>query len=246
MNDFVILSTKEPQYLFLSQILKKKKFNNYYFIHETKKTTFNSFFRNFKKSLKSKKTIKFIIYYFLQILLIKKYSRKYSLLKKKFFSHYEKKLKDEEIKKFRLKKYFKNKSLILFGAPYVNSKFIKNFKFVYNIHMGILPKYAGLKSFERMIINENHIGFTLHEVSKEIDRGNIIYKKKLRINSKKDIFQNYIKLYDEVFNFILKILISKIKINKQNKLVNKSNLFYGFEFNELDYKKFLNVQFNDL
>ena len=95
----------------------------------------------------------------MQILLFKKYSRKYSFLKKKFFNHYEKKIKDKdkEIQKFRIKKNFKNKSLILFGAPYVNSKFIKNFKFVYNIHMGILPKYAGLKSFERMIINENHI-----------------------------------------------------------------------------------------
>ena len=37
MNDFVILSTKEPQYLFLSKILKKRKFNNYYFIQEKKK-----------------------------------------------------------------------------------------------------------------------------------------------------------------------------------------------------------------
>ena len=140
MNDFVILSKKQPQYLFLSKILKKTKFNNYYFIQEKKKDKLNSFFRNFKKLLKSKKKIKFIIYYFLQILLFKKYSRKYSFLKKKFFNHYEKKIKDKdkEIQKFRIKKNFKNKSLILFGAPYVNSKFIKNFKFVYNIHMGIL------------------------------------------------------------------------------------------------------------
>lgn len=241
MNDFVILSTEEPQYLFLNKILKEKKFNNYYFIQETKKKKLNSFFGNFKKSLKSKKKIKFIIYYFLQLLLFKKYSRKYSFLKKKFFNHYEKKIKDKDkkIQKLRIKKNFKNKSLILFGAPYVNSKFIKNFKFVYNIHMGILPKYAGLKSFERMIINENHIGFTLHEVSKEIDKGDIIYKKKLRINSKKDIFQNYMHLYDEVFNFIFKIITSKKKINKKNKFINESNLFYGFEFNELDYKKLL-------
>ena len=178
----------------------------------------------------------------MQILLFKKYSRKYSFLKKKFFlEKYAKKLKDKdkEIQKLKIKKNFKNKSLILFGAPYVNSKFIKNFKFVYNIHMGILPKYAGLKSFERMIINENHIGFTLHEVSKEIDKGDIIYKKKLKINSKKDIFQNYISLYNEVFNFILKVLISKKKINMNNKLANRSDLFYGFEFNELDYKKLL-------
>ena len=77
--------------------------------------------------------------------------------------------------------------------------------------MGILPKY--LKNlFERMIINENHIESTLHEVSKEIDKGDIIYKKKLKINSKKDIFQNYISLYNEVFNFILKVLISKKKL----------------------------------
>lgn len=241
MNDFVILSTKKPQYIFLSKILKKKKFNNYYFIEETKRKKINSFLENLKKSLKSKKKIKFIIYYFLQILLFKRYSRKYSFLKKKFFNYYEKKIKDKdiEVQKLRINKNFKNKILILFGSPYINSKFIKKFKFVYNIHMGILPKYAGLKSFERMMINENYIGFTFHEVSKEIDKGDIIYKKKLKINSKKDIFQNYINLYNEVFNFILKILISKTKINKNNKLPNRSDLFYGFEFNELDYKKLL-------
>ncbi len=239
MNDFVILSTKEPQYIFLSQILKKKKFNNYYFIPSTRKTKLNSLYGNFKKSIKSKKKMKFIIYYFLQILFFKRYSTEYSLQKKNFFNYYKKKLKDEKIQKLKIKKNFKNKSLILFGAPYVNSKFIKNFKFVYNIHMGILPKYAGLKSFERMIINESHIGFTLHEVSDELDKGGIIYRKKLIISSQKDIFQNYIKLYNEVFNFILKIITSKKKISKKNKLINTSNLFYGFEFNELDYKKLL-------
>lgn len=239
MYDFVILSTKEPQYIFLSQILKKKKFNNYYFIQSVRKTKLNSFLENFKKSLKSKKKMKFIIYYLFQILFFKRYSTRYTLQKKKFFDYYKKKLKDEKTKKLKIKKNFKNKSLILFGAPYVNSKFIKNFKFVYNIHMGILPKYAGLKSFERMIINERYIGFTFHEVSKELDKGDIIYRRKVIINSQKNIFQNYIKLYNEVFNFILKIVTSKKKISKKNKLINASNLFYGFEFNELDYKKLL-------
>ena len=82
------------------------------------------------------------------------------------------------------------------------------------------------------------IGFTLHEVSKEIDKGDIIYKKKLKLIPKR-YFQNYISLYNEVFNFILKVLISKKKINMNNKLANRSDLFYGFEFNELDYKKLL-------
>ena len=59
--------------------------------------------------------------------------------------------------------------------------------------MGILLN-TRIKIFERMIINENHIGFTLHEVSKEIDKGDIIYKKKLKLIPKK-IFS---KLYKPI------------------------------------------------
>ena len=83
MHDFIILSTKEPQYIFLSQILRKKKFDNHYFIESTRKTKLNSFLENLKKSLKSKKKIKFIIYYLFQILFFKRYSTRYSLQKKR-------------------------------------------------------------------------------------------------------------------------------------------------------------------
>ena len=50
---------------------------------------------------------------------------------------------------------FKNKTLIVFGSPFLNHHSIRNFKECYNVHMGDLPKYSGLKSFERMYLKEN-------------------------------------------------------------------------------------------
>ena len=43
--------------------------------------------------------------------------------------------------------------------------------------MGDLPKYSGLKSFERMYLKEKYIGFSIHEINEQIDSGAIYLKK---------------------------------------------------------------------
>ena len=70
--------------------------------------------------------------------------------------------------------------------------------------MGDLPKYSGLKSFERMYLKEKYIGFSIHEINEQIDSGAIYLKKKIKINPKLSPFMNYINLYLYSFNIIEK------------------------------------------
>ena len=113
----------------------------------------------------------------------------------------------ENKSKLRLS-YFKNINLI-FSVGYmkfINTKLINNIKII-NLHPSLLPKYKGLLTHKRMLINNEKLyGFTIHEVSENLDGGKIISQK-----------SNKIKLSDEIYlsslhknlehNFVYKELI---------------------------------------
>jgi len=136
-------------------------------------------------------------------------------------------------KKFKIKKEvlnFKNKNfsekkliyilkknkiemICLAGFMKILSKnFIKNFKGkILNIHPSLLPKYKGLNTHKRVLINnEKYSGCTVHFVNSRLDSGKIILQKKVKITkneteislSKKILDQEH-KLYPKA---ILKIL----------------------------------------
>jgi phosphoribosylglycinamide formyltransferase-1 len=56
---------------------------------------------------------------------------------------------------------------------------------IINIHPSLLPKYPGLKTYEKVISNkdESH-GATVHFVTKELDQGPIILQGKFLVNNK--------------------------------------------------------------
>ena len=64
-------------------------------------------------------------------------------------------------------------------------RFIKTFrKKIINIHPSLLPKYKGLKTYERVIKNnEIKTGCTVHYVDKNLDSGKQILQKKFFITS---------------------------------------------------------------
>ena len=235
MKNFVIISNSDPQYIFFKKKLEKIGFKNYFIINNKIK---KKFFFNFKLSIKNQKFFSFFKYYLLKLFFFKKYTNLYLLKKKEFFDFFRKKNKNY-YKTHNLShiKKFKNKTLIVFGSPFLNHHSIRNFKECYNVHMGDLPKYSGLKSFERMYLNEKYIGFSIHEIDEQIDSGAIYLKKKIKINTKLSPFMNYIKLYLYSFNVIEKIIKNKIKLRPKKK--NYQNKYYGFQFTELEYKKFL-------
>ena len=235
MRNFVIISNSDPQYIFFKSKLEKIGFRNYFIINNKikKKILFN-----FKLSIKNKKFLSFFKYYFLKIFFLKKYSNIYLLKKKEFFNFFIRRNKNYfKTTKLSYIRKFNNKTLIVFGSSFLDKGSIKNFKKCYNVHMGELPEYSGLKSFERMYLNEKYISFSIHEITDMIDTGTIYLQKRMKIDTKISPFMNYVKLYLYCFKIIEKIVKNKIKLRPQKK--NYQRKYFGFQFTELEYKKFL-------
>ena len=83
------------------------------------------------------------------------------------------------------KKNKKIKLICLAGFMKILSKsFIKNFKGkILNIHPSLLPKYKGLNTHQRALLNnEKYSGCTVHFVNSKLDSGKIILQKKVKIS----------------------------------------------------------------
>ena len=81
----------------------------------------------------------------------------------------------------------KNISLICLAGymKILDKKFIHKFnKKIINIHPSLLPKYKGLNTFKRVLDSNGKLtGCTVHYVSKKLDSGKTILKKKIFIES---------------------------------------------------------------
>ena len=85
-----------------------------------------------------------------------------------------------------LKSYYFKGTDIIFSVGYmkvINSKLIDKYTII-NLHPSILPKYKGLMTQKRMLINnEKEYGFTIHKVSNDLDSGDIISQKRKKISN---------------------------------------------------------------
>ena len=70
----------------------------------------------------------------------------------------------------------------------LSKNFIKKFNGkIINIHPSLLPKYKGLNTHKKAIVNKDKFaGCTVHYVSAQLDSGKIILQKKIKIASKDD------------------------------------------------------------
>ena len=68
----------------------------------------------------------------------------------------------------------------------ISKNFIKNFKGkILNIHPSLLPKYKGLNTHQRAIMNNEKLsGCTVHFVNSKLDSGKIILQKSVKITKK--------------------------------------------------------------
>ena len=81
-------------------------------------------------------------------------------------------------------------------------------KKIFNIHPSLLPKYRGCSSITWALINnEKYTGFTYHYIDENIDTGNIILQKKIKINDYDTGGGLYMKVMLEAtnhFEYVLK------------------------------------------
>lgn len=99
---------------------------------------------------------------------------------------------------------------------------IKNLKII-NFHTSKLPKYRGvLPIFRAYMNNEKEIGFTIHEVNKNIDDGKILSQKIYKIKNK----ESMLDLYDLAFkNFPYLVWKAINNPTKRNNDINNSSYF---------------------
>lgn len=71
----------------------------------------------------------------------------------------------------------------------LSKNFIKKFKGkILNIHPYLLPKYKGLNTHEKALINkEKYSGCTVHFVNSRLDSGKIILQKKVKISENETV-----------------------------------------------------------
>ena len=138
------------------------------------------------------------------------------------FIQKKQKLLFDENKKYILISIFSN--LIL------NKYFLKKFSGkAFNLHPGILPFYAGKNCVSGAIYNnEKFTGVTLHKITEQIDAGQIIRIKKIRIEKKDNLIQLMYKLRIvgiKIINEFVKDIHFKKKIIKINNNVKMRKKF---------------------
>ena len=166
----LILTTKTDHHLFFCKEIKKK-YNNVFTILEKKKKKFDfkTNHKYFKERLKFEKNFFFK-------------NKKENFTTDKSFFDINSKNSINYIKKIN------PDIIILFGIGLVKKKFLNLFiqKKIINLHGGDPENYRGLDSILWSLYHKDYKGLvtTLHNVDKRYDTGDIIFKKKIKLNNK--------------------------------------------------------------
>jgi len=101
---------------------------------------------------------------------------------------------------------------VIFSVGYlkkIDPQIIDNYEII-NLHPSLLPKYKGLMTHKRMLINnEASYGYSIHRVTKYLDDGEILSQKKGKINSSDEfeLSSNHKRLeHQNVYKDLIKFL----------------------------------------
>jgi len=124
--------------------------------------------------------------------------------------NYKNKIKAENKILINLKKNKINLICLAGFMKILSKKIINTYKHkILNIHPSLLPRYKGLNTHKRVIINkEKFTGCTVHLVNSKLDSGKIILQKKIKV-LKKDNEHSLAKRVLKVENLIYPIAIRK-------------------------------------
>ena len=128
----------------------------------------------------------------------------------KFKSFSYKTRQRSELKILKELKKNKIKFIMLAGFMKILSKrFISKFKGkIVNIHPSLLPKYKGLHTHKKVLINKDKFsGCTVHFVSEKLDSGKIIMQKKVRVlnnDNIKKLEKRILKIENKIYPLAIK------------------------------------------
>ena len=101
---------------------------------------------------------------------------------------------------------------VVFSVGYlkkIESKIIENYEII-NLHPSLLPKYKGLMTHKRMLINnEIRYGYSIHKVTKYLDDGEILSQnqKNIYTSSENELILNHKRLeHQKVFADLVNFL----------------------------------------
>ena len=101
---------------------------------------------------------------------------------------------------------------VIFSVGYlkkINSEIIENYEII-NLHPSLLPKYKGLMTHKRMLINkETKYGYSIHNVTKYLDDGKILNlnRKNISTYNENELSLNHKRLeHQYVFNDLVNFL----------------------------------------
>ncbi|XBT18850.1 MAG: formyltransferase family protein [Candidatus Shikimatogenerans sp. AspAUS03] len=149
-------------------------------------------------------------------------------------------------------KYINNKNKILkfLKLNKINLQIVMAFKYIksyiynfpkygtFNIHPSVLPKNIGPNPIRNAILkNEKYTGISIFKINKIIDKGKILFIKKIKIK-KKDNYSLLKKKISYINVKILKKMLKKKKFKKKYKhlKINKKLYTKSFKINHLNCK----------
>ena len=128
----------------------------------------------------------------------------------KFKSFSYKTTQRSELKILKELKKNKIKFIMLAGFMKILSKrFISKFKGkIVNIHPSLLPKYKGLHTHKKVLINKDKFsGCTVHFVSEKLDSGKIILQKRVKVlnnDNIKKLEKRILKIENKIYPLAIK------------------------------------------
>lgn len=143
--------------------------------------------------------------------------------------------------------------LISCGFPYIiDNHIIKLAQYSINVHPTLLPKYRGFRSGPYVLINgEKTTGVTVHFITEEMDKGDILLQKSFPISTfdtTRSVYRKCKDIESEVLYEAVQILKSgHIKTSPQNE--NEASCISKIRTpkdSEIDWKKPLKELFNEI
>ena len=96
---------------------------------------------------------------------------------------------------------------IILGARILREEIINCFKIgILNLHPGILPENRGLDTYQWAICNDIPQGATAHLIDRKMDKGKILFKKKINIYNQDNIKDFYLRVQSLELELMIKSL----------------------------------------